>query len=95
MHLIDATPFLHRQVGKNEWMFQYGRGRVGEQCGAAYFNNQNPRYVRFNVVERDGQPVFEPISERSLTAEELKHFSRMVKAMQHLTSRDPGPHGVI
>lgn len=40
--LIEAEPFLHREVGKNEWMFQYSTGQIGQTCGAAYFNTQNP-----------------------------------------------------
>ncbi len=80
--LTDATPTLHRQVGKDEWMFQYGDGLVGQHCGAAYINNHNPRYTRFKIVEKDGKPFFQQESERPLTNEELRHFRKLVKELQ-------------
>ncbi len=91
--LIEVEPTLHQEVGKNEWMFQYGAGQVGQPCSPAYFNSQNPRYVRYNVIapltegiEQNGSAVFVKVSERPLTPDELRHFSRLVKQIQRSQS---------
>jgi hypothetical protein len=60
----------------------------------AFVNRQNPRYVRYNVIRQDGTTVLEPVSERPLTDEELKHFRRKIKVMQQMAG-DQEQHGII
>ena len=79
MRLIDATPFLYVPLPDDGWMFQYGKGLVGQECGAVYVTKLNPRYVRFKVIEQDGKPLFQRVSERLLTDEERKHFETLVE----------------
>lgn len=92
--LIEAEPFLQQEVAPGDWMFQFGRGEIGTVCGVAYVYRENTRYTRYNVIEQDGKPIFEKISERPLTSEELRHFRRQIKVRQHLSGNLSVP-GII
>jgi hypothetical protein len=51
-----------------------------------------PGYVRYNLIEKDGKPVFEQVSERPLTNEGLGHFRRRIKVMQYIGGdQEPAP----
>ena len=82
MELIDASPTHIQRTSDDGWMFQYGKGLVGQRCGVAYVNSQNPQYVLYKVIERKGKPFFERESERTLTVKELEHFEALIEVMQ-------------
>ena len=90
MRLIDVTQTSVHPVQYNGWCLIFGEGIVGREVGAAYLIPGKPHYARLKVIAQpqpEGSdqppiPVYQPISERPLTAEEIAHLEALAESVE-------------
>jgi len=80
--LIEVAPLQVMSIGRNEWLFSFGEPVVGHDVGVVYLLASNPKYARFKIIDQDGLPAYQPMSERPLTADEIAHFERLAREQE-------------
>jgi hypothetical protein len=74
---FNTPPTTIDPIGKSGWCFMFG----GPEAGAVYLlPGKAPYYLRFKLVYKaeNSTPVYERISSRDLTPEEVSHFETLV-----------------
>jgi hypothetical protein len=75
---LNTSPTTITSIGKSGWCFTFGDDR---ESGVVYLiPGKPPYYLRFKVVYEVGQPkpIYEPMSARDLTPEEVSHFEALM-----------------
>jgi hypothetical protein len=75
---LNTPPTTIKPIGKSGWCFTFGDD---SESGVVYLiPGKAPYYLRFKLVYKAGQPkpIYEPMSARDLTPEEVSHFEALV-----------------
>ena len=77
---LNTPPTTIKPIGKSGWCFTFGDNSVSESGAVYLLPGKAPYYLRFKLVYEAGQPtpMYEPISARDLTPEEVSHFEALV-----------------